>query len=163
MEGGEGQDVFSVCVADMVMESREFELVLGRIQPDGSRKPGAVDKFLRDSSSLTEFVAGQAEAQGLYEDAVRLYDLCKVCVWGGSIYGVSSLLHVMGAGPWEGVGSAQPAAQLCGIQPPLPPVPASPPAAAGSAGGREVQGVWSLCPSASCPHLLSATGHHDIL
>jgi nuclear pore complex protein Nup93 len=77
MEGGEGQDVFSVCVADMVMESREFELVLGRIQPDGSRKPGAVDKFLRDSSSLTEFVAGQAEAQGLYEDAVRLYDLCK--------------------------------------------------------------------------------------
>ena len=78
MEGGNGQDVFSACVADMVMESREFELVLGRIQPDGSRKPGAVDKFLRDSSALTGFVAGQAEAQGLYEDAVRLYDLCKV-------------------------------------------------------------------------------------
>lgn len=78
MEGGEGQDVFSACVADLVMETREFEMILGRIQPDGSRKPGAVDKFLQDSSGLTSFVASQAEAQGLYEDAVRLYDLCKV-------------------------------------------------------------------------------------
>ena len=80
MEGGEGQDVFSSCVADLVMESREFEMLLGRIQPDGSRKPGAVDKFLRDSSGLTGFVASQAEAQGLYEDAVQLYDLSKVRV-----------------------------------------------------------------------------------
>lgn len=78
MEGGEGQDVFSACVADLVLETREFEMMLGRIQPDGSRKPGAVDKFLQDSSGLTSFVASQAEAQGLYEDAVRLYDLCKV-------------------------------------------------------------------------------------
>lgn len=78
MEGGEGQDVFFDCVADLVMESREFEMVLGCILPDGSRKPGAVDKFLQDSSVLTGFVASQAEAQGLYEDAVRLYDLCKV-------------------------------------------------------------------------------------
>lgn len=78
MEGGDGQDVFYVCVADLVMESREFELVLGRLQPDDSRKPGAVDKFLQDSSELTGFVARQAEIQGLYEDAIRLYDLCKV-------------------------------------------------------------------------------------
>lgn len=78
MEGGEGQDVFSSCVADLVMESREFEMVLGRIQSDGSRRPGAVDKFLQDSSDLISFVASQAEAQGLYEDAVRLYDLSKV-------------------------------------------------------------------------------------
>ena len=83
LEGREGQDVFSLCVAELVMESREFALVLGQQLADGSRRPGAVDKFLRDSSELTAFVAAQAEAQGLYEDAVRLYDLCKV---GGSIW-----------------------------------------------------------------------------
>ncbi|CAI8034729.1 Nuclear pore complex protein Nup93 [Geodia barretti] len=77
MEGRDGHDVFSLCVAELVMESREFALILGRLLPDGSRRPGAVDKFLRDTSELTAFVAAQAEAQGLYEDAVRLYDLCK--------------------------------------------------------------------------------------
>ena len=81
MEGRDGHDVFSLCVAELVMESREFALILGCLQPDGSRRPGAVDKFLRDTSELTAFVAAQAEAQGLYEDAVRLYDLCKVR-WG---------------------------------------------------------------------------------
>ena len=60
------------------MESREFEMLLGRLQPDGSRKPGVVDKFLRDSAQLISFVANHAERQGLYEDAVRLYDLGKV-------------------------------------------------------------------------------------
>ena len=78
MLGSEGQDVFSSCVADLVMESREFALILGRLLSDGSRRPGVVDKFLSDSSELTAFVAVQAESQGLYEDAVRLYDLCKV-------------------------------------------------------------------------------------
>ena len=81
MEGAEGQDIFSLCVADLVMESREFGLVLGRLQPDGSRRPGAVDKFLRDTGELTAFVAAQAETQGLYEDAIRLYDLCKVAIF----------------------------------------------------------------------------------
>ena len=53
-------------------------MLLGRLQTDSSRKPGAIDKFLPDSSGLISFVASQAEAHGLYEDAVRLYDLGKV-------------------------------------------------------------------------------------
>ena len=102
MEGGDAQDVFSVCVADLVLETREFSLVLGQVLPDGSRRPGAVDKFLSDSSELTGFVAGQAEAQGLHEDAVRLYDLCKVGwralfrVWTGVCVCVCVLCRIMG-------------------------------------------------------------------
>ena len=72
------QDLFNACVSELVMESREFEMLLGRIQPDGSRKPGCIDKFQRDTSETIGFVAGEAEAKGLYEDAVRLYDLAMV-------------------------------------------------------------------------------------
>jgi len=60
------------------MESREFEMLLGKIQPDGSRKPGCIEKFQKDTSEVISFVAAEAEAKGLYEDAVRLYDLAKV-------------------------------------------------------------------------------------
>lgn len=78
MKGLEGKDLLSSCVSELVMESREFEMLLGRIQPDGSRKPGAIDKFQKDTSELIGFVAAEAERKGLSEDAVRLYDLAKV-------------------------------------------------------------------------------------
>ena len=78
--GADGHDIFSSCVSELVLETREFASLLGHLQPDGSRKPGAVDRFLRDTSQLIGFVASQAEKQGLYEDAIRLYDLGKVCV-----------------------------------------------------------------------------------
>ena len=74
------------------MESQEFEMILGRIQPDGTRKPGAVDRFkTRKSEAMVKFqaatsevirsVAQGAEERGLYEDAVRLYDLAEVFHW----------------------------------------------------------------------------------
>lgn len=77
MKGPQGQDLFDSCVSELVMESREFEMLLGRIQPDGSRKPGCIDKFQRDTSETIGFIASEAESKGLYEDAVRLYDLAK--------------------------------------------------------------------------------------
>ena len=75
MQGAQGQDLFSACVSDLVLESREFEMLLGQIQSDGTRKPGCLDKFQKDSSAIISFVASEAEGRGLYEDAVRLYDL----------------------------------------------------------------------------------------
>ncbi len=62
------------------MESKEFELLLGRVLPDGSIKEGAVGKFKMNTAGLVEFVAENAEEKGLYEDAIHLYDLAKVCV-----------------------------------------------------------------------------------
>ncbi len=86
MKGPEGKDLFSSCVSELVMESREFEMLLGRIQADGSRKPGAVDKFQKDTSGVIGFVAAEAERKGFSEDAVRLYDLAKVrCTLAGTL------------------------------------------------------------------------------
>ena len=62
------------------MESREFEMLLGRIEPDGSRRPGCIDKFQKETSEVISFVADGAEKRGLYEDAIRLHDLAKVGV-----------------------------------------------------------------------------------
>lgn len=81
MKGPQDKDQFNVCVSELVMESREFEMLLGRVQPDGSIKPGYVDKFQSDTSEVISFVAEQAEAKGLMEDAIMLYDLAKVCGW----------------------------------------------------------------------------------
>ena len=78
MRGTQDRDLFSTCVSELVMESREFEMLLGKIQPDGSRKPGCIEKFQKDTSEVISFVAAEVEGKGLYEDAVRLYDLAKV-------------------------------------------------------------------------------------
>lgn len=77
LRGARGEDLFSICICDLVMESREFEMLLGKVEDDGTRKPGCVDKFKDDTQVVIEFVATKAEQKGLYEDAVRLYDLAK--------------------------------------------------------------------------------------
>ena len=41
-------------------------------------QPGAIDRFQQDNQRITEMVAKDTEAKGLFEDAVRLYDLAKV-------------------------------------------------------------------------------------
>ena len=69
MRGTQDRDLFSTCVSELVMESREFEMLLGKIQPDGSRKPGCIEKFQKDTSEVISFVAAEAEGKGLYEDA----------------------------------------------------------------------------------------------
>ena len=78
MKGPEGKDLFNTCVSELVMETREFEMLLGKIQPDGSRKLGCVDKFQKDMAEVIGFVAAEAERRGLSEDSIRLYDLAKV-------------------------------------------------------------------------------------
>jgi len=83
MQDSQKRDLFSVCVSELVMESKEFELLLGRVCPDGSIKEGAVGKFKMDTSQVVGFVAATAEEKGLYEDAIHLYDLAKVGVVGG--------------------------------------------------------------------------------
>ncbi|XP_062501933.1 nuclear pore complex protein Nup93-like isoform X2 [Corticium candelabrum] len=77
LETVQGNCLFTQCLSDLVLETREFEMLLGRLEPDGSRKPGLVDKFGVNSSEIIETVASSAEAKGLAEDAVRLYDLAK--------------------------------------------------------------------------------------
>ncbi|XP_023321821.1 nuclear pore complex protein Nup93 [Eurytemora carolleeae] len=79
MKGGRSSNLFMSCVGELVLESREFDLLLGQLMPDGSRTPGLVDKFgdLVDTGKIIEFVAADSEDKGLLEDAVQLYDLAK--------------------------------------------------------------------------------------
>jgi len=79
MKGGRSDNLFMSCVGELVLESREFDLLLGQLMSDGSRTPGLVDKFgdLVDTGKIIEFVAADSEERGLLEDAVQLYDLAN--------------------------------------------------------------------------------------
>ncbi|XP_014680771.1 PREDICTED: nuclear pore complex protein Nup93-like [Priapulus caudatus] len=77
LKGTSGENLFVSCISELALETREYELLLGRMQADGCRKPGCVEKFQEDTVKIVEFVAKNAEDRGLFEDAVKLYDLCK--------------------------------------------------------------------------------------
>jgi len=79
MKGGRSENLFMSCVGELVLESREFDLLLGQLMPDGTRSPGLVDMFggLVDTGTIIELVARDSEERGLLEDAVRLYDLAS--------------------------------------------------------------------------------------
>lgn len=73
----QGENFFMSCVSELVLETREFEMLLGKIERDGTRRPGAIDKFHGNTQAIIDLVAKDTEAKGLFEDAVRLYDLAK--------------------------------------------------------------------------------------
>ena len=79
MKGGQGDNLFMSCVGELVLESREFDLLLGTLMTDGSRSPGLVDKFggLVDTVDIIDMVARDREERGMLEDAVKLYDLAS--------------------------------------------------------------------------------------
>jgi len=70
-----GENLFASCVSELVLETREFETLLGSLNPDGSRKPGAISKFKLDTTEVVSLVAKDAENKGQFEDAATLYDL----------------------------------------------------------------------------------------
>uniref|UniRef100_A0A6A7FYE9 Nuclear pore protein n=2 Tax=Hirondellea gigas TaxID=1518452 RepID=A0A6A7FYE9_9CRUS len=72
-----GEDVFLNCISELALHSREFDLMLGKLNDDGTRTPGIVDNFNVDVKEVTELVARDSEKKGLHEDAIRLYDLAK--------------------------------------------------------------------------------------
>ncbi|KAK8777909.1 hypothetical protein V5799_020748 [Amblyomma americanum] len=76
LKGIHGENLFKACISELVLETKEFEVLLGKTESDGSQKPGAVDLFLSDTKQFTEAVARDCENRGLYEEAVSLYDLC---------------------------------------------------------------------------------------
>lgn len=73
----QGENMFMRCVSELVIESREFDMLLGRLEKDGSRKPGVIDKFAGDTRAIISKVALEAENKGLFEEAVKLYELTK--------------------------------------------------------------------------------------
>ena len=70
-------NIFNSC-AEHKLLLFQFEMLLGRMESDGSRRPGCVDKFGIDTSDIISEIAKDTEKQGCLEDAVHLYDLAKV-------------------------------------------------------------------------------------
>uniref|UniRef100_A0A8C0IGU5 Nuclear pore complex protein Nup93 n=1 Tax=Bubo bubo TaxID=30461 RepID=A0A8C0IGU5_BUBBB len=73
----QGENMFLCCISELVIESREFDMILGKLENDGSRKPGVIDKFTNDTKPIINKVASAAENKGLFEEAAKLYDLAK--------------------------------------------------------------------------------------
>ena len=156
MKGPQGEDIFTSCISELVLETREvrklfrlflgklpelniapgqiqvipatcyvillrvhiriahflcrlillqFDMLLGKVEEDGSRKvcrtgghfypyntlccelmvmfspqTGCIDKFHGNTQAIVEVVAKDTENKGLFEEAVKLYDLAKVSV-----------------------------------------------------------------------------------
>lgn len=75
--------MFTLCVSDLVQDSREFDLILGRLEVDGCRTPGLIDLFKGLKQSTTDiirYVAGDCERKGNLEDSINLFDLANVSI-----------------------------------------------------------------------------------
>jgi nuclear pore complex protein Nup93 len=75
LKGVRGENLFMASVSELALETREFDMLLGRLEVDGCRSPGLIDKFQGETGALIELVASDCETKGLCEDAVKLYDL----------------------------------------------------------------------------------------
>uniref|UniRef100_A0A7N6FDG1 Nuclear pore complex protein Nup93 n=1 Tax=Anabas testudineus TaxID=64144 RepID=A0A7N6FDG1_ANATE len=72
----QGENMFMRCVSELVIESREVSKLLSH---RGLEKipPGVIDKFAGDTRAIISKVALEAENKGLFEEAVKLYELAK--------------------------------------------------------------------------------------
>jgi len=80
IKGSKGDSLFTTCVSELVLESRNFDLLLGKLDSDGCRTPGFLNHFKGtqvDTQKIIELVARDSESKGLHEDAVHLYELAR--------------------------------------------------------------------------------------
>lgn len=77
LTGDKSENLLMSCISELVLETREFDMLLGILEADGCRRPGLIDKFGGDTQKMIEVVAADSENRGMLEDAVKLYDLAK--------------------------------------------------------------------------------------
>uniref|UniRef100_A0A8C7I8H9 Nuclear pore complex protein Nup93 n=1 Tax=Oncorhynchus kisutch TaxID=8019 RepID=A0A8C7I8H9_ONCKI len=70
-KNNQGENMFMCCVSELVIESREFDMLLGRLEKDGKHF------YSGHTRAIITKVALEAENKGLFEEAVRLYELAK--------------------------------------------------------------------------------------
>ncbi|XP_063705344.1 nuclear pore complex protein Nup93-1-like [Culicoides brevitarsis] len=74
------RNLFLVCVSDLAIQCREYELIFGKIQINGMRSRGLIDLFETveiDAKNCANLVAEELVQKGMFEDAVTLYDLAQ--------------------------------------------------------------------------------------
>lgn len=72
-----GKNLFLSCVADLVTENLNYELIFGRMQLSGIRSRGLIDQFdgVINVQSACNSIADDLVKKGLFEDAIKMYDL----------------------------------------------------------------------------------------
>ncbi|CAG4943938.1 unnamed protein product [Colias eurytheme] len=74
-----GKNLFMCCCTDLALESRDYDLLFGRMDPaTGLRTTGLLDQFNNphiDSKVIALNVAEQLVNKGLFEDAITMYDI----------------------------------------------------------------------------------------
>ncbi len=73
----QNKNYFALYISELALETREFELLFGKLEKNGVRKSGALDKFLPKTDDIINVVAKEIENKGLIEESIKLYDLCK--------------------------------------------------------------------------------------
>lgn len=75
------ENLFKISVADLVVETKYYEKILGRVSRNGVRTKGLIDQFLSTAfttESIAKMVADNLTAKGLYEEAIDVYDVANV-------------------------------------------------------------------------------------
>lgn len=73
------RNYFAQSIIDLALETREFEILFGKLEKNAIRRPGIIDKFIdeNEAANIIELVAKEIDNKGLTEEAIKLYDLCK--------------------------------------------------------------------------------------
>lgn len=76
----ENKNLFLVCVSDLAIECRDYDLIFGKMQPNGIRSRGAIDQFESidiDVKEACEMVGQDHIKKGMFEDAIKMFDLAE--------------------------------------------------------------------------------------
>lgn len=65
-------------IKEFILESREYDALLGVIQPNGQHKGGCLSQLMPSDEvmEIVSLAARDAESDGKFMDALRLFDLC---------------------------------------------------------------------------------------
>ncbi|XP_060518052.1 nuclear pore complex protein Nup93 [Cylas formicarius] len=76
----DGQNLFKVCVADLAIETKQYEKILGRVQSNGIRIKGLIDQFTDNNvtaDSVAQLIGDNLVKKGLCEEAINVYDIAN--------------------------------------------------------------------------------------
>lgn len=77
----EGRNLFLVCVTDLVIECRDYDLIFGKMMPTGVTCGGLFQQFDCvdfDTRTAAGMVAEELVRKGMFEDAIKLFDIANM-------------------------------------------------------------------------------------
>ncbi|KAF5308812.1 hypothetical protein FQR65_LT06045 [Abscondita terminalis] len=72
--------MFVTCIIDLAMETKQYEMLFGKMQKSGLRSPGYLDQFMSNELKLDDLAEAVGRAlieKGLFEDAIDLFDVAN--------------------------------------------------------------------------------------